>query len=88
MTTETAQTPIAVPLGRRLTAVIETGYHPATGQPLLASEACGNCDHLQNRPHADGSPRTKCGVAIYRRYGPNLPTTTPACALHTTRTTT
>lgn len=85
MTTTSQRTDI--PLGRRLAAVIETGYHPATGQPLLASEACGTCAHLQKRPQADGSDRTKCGLAIYRRYGPNLPSATPACALYLLRMT-
>lgn len=83
MTVDTAASSPTASLGRRLTAVIETGYHPATGQPVVAGQTCGDCAHLQNRPHADGGPRTKCGLAIHRRYGPNLPPTTPACALYT-----
>ena len=87
MTTDTTTAPTTVQLGRRLAAVIETGYHPATGQPTITGQTCGDCAHLQNRPHADGSNRTKCGLAVYRRYGPNLPPTTPACALYNLRTT-
>jgi hypothetical protein len=86
MTTDTATAPITVPLGRRLAAIIETGYHPATGQPTIAGETCGDCAHLQNRPLAGGGVRTKCGLAVYRRYGPNLPPATPACALYILRT--
>lgn len=68
-----------VPLGRRLTAVLETGTHPATGAPLAGRE-CGDCIHWAARPRPDG--RTKCELADHHRGGPNIPAHTPACVLH------
>ena len=76
-----------VPLGRRLTAALDTGQHPATSQTLLAGQTCGDCAHLKIQHRADDAIRTKCALAVYRRGGPNLPAATPACALYTIRNT-
>jgi hypothetical protein len=69
-----------VPLGRRLTAVLDTGTHPATGQPTIPDRTCGDCAHHNARPRPDA--RTKCELADAPRGGPNLPTHTPGCVLH------
>jgi hypothetical protein len=68
-------------LGRRLTAVLDTGTHPATGALVLQSEACGTCAHHTERTFGDGTTRTKCAIAGACRGGPNLPPHTPACIL-------
>jgi hypothetical protein len=77
--------PVIVPLGRRITAVLDGGAHPATGEPISDSETCGSCTHWQLQVREDGSSsgHTKCTSPerTYRRGGPNLPPSTPACAL-------
>jgi hypothetical protein len=82
MTTTEAPT---VPLARRIRAVLDTGVHPATRLPILPDPAasCGTCAHLTERIAADGSPRTRCGLAVSRRGGPDLLPRTPACGQHT-----
>lgn len=68
-----------VPLGRRLTAVLDTDVHPATGEPVRADTACGVCAHWTARDTQAG-PRTSCGlISRSRAHGPNLPPHTPAC---------
>jgi hypothetical protein len=76
MNTTTAPT---VPLGRRLTAVLDTGVHPATGAALLPGLNCGSCAYHVQRATSAGE-RTSCAlVGKSRRHGPNLPPHTPAC---------
>lgn len=70
------------PLGRRLAAPIEDGYHPATFMVIVPGVTCGSCDWWFDRGRTDGSPRSKCALAAARRGGPNLPAATPACALY------
>lgn len=75
------------PLARRVQAVVDSGVHPATKEPIHpdTDTTCFTCVHAVQRPAADGTARTRCALSASRRKGPDLLPTFPGCTSHTPR---
>ncbi len=75
------------PLARRVQAVVDTGVHPATREPIHPDThaTCFTCVHAVQRSAADGTARTRCALSASRRKGPDLLPIFPACTSHTPR---
>jgi hypothetical protein len=81
-TLPTAAAPPVFPPAGHIRIALDAGQHPATARPLLAESTCGDCIHRTSRAASDGKPRSRCGLAVSRRGGPDVHPTYPGCDQH------